>query len=243
MAKRFHIPWNAPPTRAAASAWDKIELWQRGAKRFISKHGRSRRVFINHMADFLDNQAEQSWRTEACLRMESAPDVIFIIVTKRPQNAHRMLPPHWFRPGKWPANVWFIVTAENQEEYDRRVFHMMDIPAKVRGTSMEPLLGEIRPWAFNRSAVEIALEIQRRVPGKRAPMHIRQQEWAIIGGESGPKARPMPDKAMSMLVGAGGINGVAIFVKQLSQASNPGKSFKDYANFPLPLQVREFPAS
>lgn len=67
-----------------------------------------------------------------------------------------------------PANVWLGVSAENQEMWDRRVPVLLSIPATVRFVSAEPLLG--------------AIDMNGLYP-----------EWLIVGGESGPRSRPMDE--------------------------------------------------
>ncbi len=241
LAKRFAIPWNAPPRRTKANSWDKIARYQRVAKRWLAKHGRPRRVFINSMSDFADNQAERAWQDAACVEMEAAPDVIFILVTKRPQNIPRIVPNRWMRPGGWPRHIWVLVTAENQKEHDQRVYHLLDIPAPVRGCSFEPLLEEIEPWAFNFDIHRIGREIDRRFPNKRRPNFIDSLNWGIVGGESGPDARPMNGHHAIRLITA--IRDVyqSAFMKQLSEAQYP-KTYEDFDTFHPSLQHREFPS-
>lgn len=239
---RLGVKWNGPPKRAAESAFDRISGFQRSAKRYNALHSRPRRVFINSLSDFFDNQAEQGWRSRACLDMEFAPDVIFILVTKRPQLVARMVPPHWTKPGGWPANVWLLVTAENQVEYDRRVAHLLTVPGPtVRGISMEPMLEAIDPGqSISGSAVERAEWCSRHLKRPIAASAVGALRWNIIGGESGRGARPMPyDSAQLITVRFGSI-GIAVFVKQLSAADYPD-TFKDYASFPPGLRRREHP--
>ena len=66
----------------------------------------------------------------------------------------------------WPSNVWAGVTVESSE-YLYRVDHLRDVPAKVRFLSLEPLLGPL------------------------SKLSLFGIDWLIVGGESGPGARPM----------------------------------------------------
>jgi protein gp37 len=102
-------------------------------------------------------------------------------------------------PIMWPlGNVWKGVSVENQEAADKRIPILLDTPAAVRWISAEPLLGEI-----NLNEIEMPSEwnITPTVPGKidalnpdsedryyRAPAKL---DWVVVGGESGPGARPM----------------------------------------------------
>ena len=66
----------------------------------------------------------------------------------------------------WPKNVWMGVSVESQE-YTNRIHEFVKVPAAVRFLSLEPLLGPI------------------------SKLPLRGIDWVIVGGESGPKARPM----------------------------------------------------
>lgn len=239
---RLKVEWNGPPRPAAESAWKKIDQWQRGAARFMKEHGRRRRVFINHLSDFFDNQALPEWRDRACLYMEAAPDVIFILVTKRPQNVRKMVPTTWLRGDRWPENVWLLTTAEDQAEYHRRVPHLMTVPGvKTIGISFEPLLEEIiLGRSISESAYERARWCQMWLRRPVADHEVGKLAWGIIGGESGHKARPMPSPfRVSSMVSTMKAAKIAVFFKQLSQAEHD--NFKEYDAFPRQLQIREYP--
>jgi protein gp37 len=101
-----------------------------------------------------------------------------------------MLPPDW--NGSY-QNVWLGTTAENQEEADRRIPHLLSVTARVRFLSCEPLLGQIslRPeW------------VQRDL------------HWIIAGGESGAKARPSNPEWFRSLRDQSTSAGIAFHFKQ-----------------------------
>jgi protein gp37 len=86
-------------------------------------------------------------------------------------------------------NVWLGVSVENQKWADIRVPALLDTPAAVRWLSCEPLLGPVNldPW---RNPGDL--------PDPRTPADSRLN-WVVVGGESGPRARPMhPDWARSL---------------------------------------------
>jgi protein gp37 len=89
-----------------------------------------------------------------------------------------------------PRNIWMMVSAEDQERADERVNDLIHVPAIVRGISAEPLLGAIN-FSFDGIA-----------PKSATPAYIpvgNMIGWMIVGGESGPGARPMhPDWARSI---------------------------------------------
>jgi len=83
----------------------------------------------------------------------------------------------------WPANVWLGTSVEDQERADERIPLLLETPAAVRFLSVEPLLG---PVHINRAFMP---RVGHRL--NPSPLH-----WVIVGGESGPGARPMnPDWA------------------------------------------------
>lgn len=238
---RFGVEWNAPPRRTALSTRKKLFTYQRKAAAFLAEHGHPMRIFVNSLSDFFDNQAEQAWRDDAFIDFEACPDVIIMLVTKRPQNVRKMVPHHWLNGG-WPAHVWLLTTGENQAEFDRRVVALMDVPAPIRGVSMEPMLEPIdAAWAFRRSVSDITRYLWGKKQGQRMPHHIAPLNWLIIGGESGSKARPMPPLgAVAEMATRTRNEGAAVFMKQLSQADHP-KTYGDFDTFPPMLKIREHP--
>lgn len=103
----------------------------------------------------------------------------------------------------WPLpNVWLGVSAEDQPRFDERKFDLVDTPAAVRFLSLEPLLGPIE-LSFD----SFGYEHLRR--------HGRAVDWVIVGGESGPGARPMDLAWARSIVQQCQAAGVACFVKQL----------------------------
>lgn len=153
-----------------------------------------RRVFCSSLADVFDNEAPQEWRDAMFVEMEACPELDFLVLTKRIGNARKMVPAHWLR-GKWPANVWIGATIVNQAEADRDIPKLLAVPARVRFLSMEPLLGpvDLSPW-LDIYQFDEASRWSRRNVGRTARL-----DWVIVGGESGPGARPMhPDWARSL---------------------------------------------
>ena len=120
-------------------------------------------MFSNSLSDFFDNQVPAEWRADAWAIIKRTTHLDHLILTKRPQNIHKMLPDDW---GMGWKNVWLGTTAENQTEYDRRWPQLHTVPATVRFVSYEPALGPLR------------------IDGSQAP------DWIIVGGESGANRRP-----------------------------------------------------
>lgn len=93
------------------------------------------------------------------------PGIDFLLLTKRPENVVRMLPPSWSL--YFPENAWIGTTVENQEQAEIRIPHLLKVPARVRFLSCEPLLEEVLIYGTGKT------------------------DWVIAGGESGPRARAM----------------------------------------------------
>ena len=190
--------------RTVADNWRKPLRWNRMAE----AAGVRARVFCASLADVFDNQVPEEWRTDLWDLIQHTEHLDWLLLTKRPQNIAKMIPQPatgWANPG-WPwPNVWLGTTVENQTEADRRIPHLLRVPAAKRFLSCEPLLGPLRlHWCglpANCSGVLDALrgeswieewwdnegkdrrrKVVRTWPGKI--------DWVIAGGESGPGARP-----------------------------------------------------
>jgi protein gp37 len=192
--------WQGERRRTSEANWQQPLRWNRQAQR----EGRRYRVFSASMADVFDNQVPEDWRQDLWALIFHTPHLDWLLLTKRPQNIAKMLPNDataWSREVDhkwgWPwPNVWLGTTAENQEEADRRIPHLLAAPAAVRFLSCEPLLGpaHLRSWLRHHNGNCI--------------------NWVIAGGESGPGARPShPDWFRGLRDQCAGA-GVPFFFKQ-----------------------------
>ena len=130
---------HADRQRSAATSWLRPLAWDRKA----AKAGRRTVVFVSEVSDVFDNHAADEWRADLWALMRQTPHLLWLVLTKRPQNMARML------PSDWPlANVWLGVTAENETEATRRLPILAATPAAGRFVSCEPLLGpvDLAPW-------------------------------------------------------------------------------------------------
>jgi len=127
------------------------------------------RVFTCSWSDWFHETAD-AWRPEAWDVIRRTPQHTYLILTKRPERIREHLPPLWGFRG-WP-NVWLGVSVESAD-YTWRITELIAVPAVVHFLSLEPLLGpfEIWPWLKRGGVYGV--------------------EWVIVGGESGPQARPM----------------------------------------------------
>jgi protein gp37 len=122
---------------------------------------RPRMIFVNSMSDLFHKDVPAEFITECFTVMRRASQHTFQVLTKRPERAVQ-LAPHL----PWPNNVWMGTTVENADYVDR-IRLLTRIPAAIRFLSLEPLLGPIP-----------------RLP-------LKGIHWVIVGGESGPAARPI----------------------------------------------------
>lgn len=120
-----------------------------------------RLVFVNSMSDLFHRDISLSFIQRVFSTMERCPQHTFQVLTKR---SDRLLEDADKLP--WPPNVWMGVSVENAAVVSR-VRDLQQVPAATRFLSVEPLIGPID---------ELPLE----------GIH-----WVIVGGESGPGARPM----------------------------------------------------
>jgi protein gp37 len=156
--------WGPHAARTRTKTWGNPVKWNRKAE----AEGDRYRVFCASLADVFDNHKsiDPSWRRELWKLIEDTPNLDWLLLTKRPQNIVKFAPERWFLNGI-PENIWMGTTVENQEEADRRLPHLVQIPAKVRFLSCEPIVGPvmIRAW-------------------------LNKLDWVITGGESGNHYRP-----------------------------------------------------
>jgi protein gp37 len=121
----------------------------------------ARIVFVNSMSDLFHDDIPLAYIQRVFATMQDCPHHTFQVLTKRSERLAELAPQL-----PWPRNVWMGVSVE-----DARVIHrvadLQTVPAAVRFLSLEPLIG----------------------PLEALPLH--GIHWAIVGGESGPRARPL----------------------------------------------------
>lgn len=199
-AKRSgHVEWgpHSARRRTKPGNWNGPLKWNAEAR----DKGIRYRVFCASLADVFDNHKsiEWEWRHALLDLILRTTHLDWLLLTKRPQNVARYVPGWW---NCWPAHVWIGTTVENQEEAERRIPHLLSIPAKVRFLSCEPLLGPVdlrelhSGWHFTNCLDGYRYhDTDRAVPSQKC----ERINWVICGGESGPGARPMhPDWARSL---------------------------------------------
>ncbi|WP_440966088.1 phage Gp37/Gp68 family protein [Massilia sp. GER05] len=189
MASRLKVVQWGPHgerVRTKPANWSKPLAWNRRHEGFFAQHGRRQRVFCASLADVFDNQVDPAWRADLLELIDQTPDLDWLLLTKRIGNVTDMLPNGWLMKH---TNVWLGASIVNQIEADRDIPKLVALHAAVKFLSMEPLLGPV--------------DLRGNLPGERAlrwhrPM-LNMLDWVIVGGESGPAARPMhPDWARDL---------------------------------------------
>jgi protein gp37 len=184
-AKRSGHPelWAGERRRTAPANWRQPYKWNA----FALALTRRARVFTNSLADFFDNQVPDDWRADAWRVIDETRHLDWLILTKRPQNIAKMLPVGW---GDGWSHVWLGTTCENQEAADRNIPALLGTPAAVRFVSLEPLLGPINLTRMKLGGGWYDVLGGWRDVKERFPGFDEQIDWVIVGGESGPNARP-----------------------------------------------------
>lgn len=149
---------NDPSVVIRTKTWRDPYRWQREAE----EGDRQELVFTCSWSDWFHEDAD-AWRDEAWAVVRDCPNLVFQILTKRPERIRQHLPDDW---GSGYANVWLGVSIESNR-YVRRAEILKSVAASVRFISAEPLLGPLPDLNLN---------------------HI---DWLIVGGESGPSFRTM----------------------------------------------------
>jgi protein gp37 len=184
-AKRSgHVEWGPHGDRRRTKTWNNPVKWNREAEGAIERP----RVFCASLADVFDNHKsiQPEWRADLWALITATPNLDWLLLTKRPQNIKRFIPSSWEARG-CPDNVWLGTTVENQEEAERRIPHLVAVPARVRFLSCEPLLGplDLSPWL----AVE-QITLGGRPHWTERNYEVSKLQWIITGGESGSNFRP-----------------------------------------------------
>lgn len=209
--------WGEEGTRVLGGAdyWANLDRWHRAAVR----DGALRRVFCYSLADVFESprslaNADVCSKGRALLfdaieRLQPQTTrivggsvtrgLIFLLLTKRPENVKRMVPISWLECAPyscgWPQHVWLGTSVENQQAADERIPHLLAVPGvPVPFLSLEPLLEQVtlRQW-------------------------IDRLGWLIPGGE-GLGKRPCDLAWIRDLRDQGKAAGVPVFIKQAGAA-------------------------
>ena len=186
VAKRF---WKGRPFEDVRFHEDRL---------FKPLHWRKpRRVFVNSMSDLFHEHLPGQQIDAIFDVMFRTPQHTYQVLTKRADRMRLHMNVYWPKP---LPNVWLGVSVENQRMADERIPILIDTPAAVRFLSVEPLL----------SKVDLAAYLKGHGDFQSSPI-----QWVIVGGESGPKARPCNIKWIEHVVAQCEYYVIPCFVKQL----------------------------
>lgn len=227
LAHRYgHHVWGPAATTARRTFGDKHWAEPRRWNAQAEKAGVRRRVFCASMADvFEDHPTAEAERPKLWTLIEETPALDWLLLTKRPENIRRALPDAWLAAPR--PNVWLGTSAEDQERADTRIPALLSVPAALYFLSAEPLLGPLDLRNYLGWA-----------PTPEGDSH--GIDWVIVGGESGPGARPMDIEWAERIHDDCLMAGVAFFMKQLGSHGRRGKGAK-LEDFPAELRQRDFP--
>jgi len=194
---------------------------------------RPRRVGVCFMSDLFHEKVPEEFIARVFARMARCPQHTFLLLTKRPQLMKELVG-FLTHPGLdlrgapiWPLpNVWLGVSVENQQAADERIPLLLETPAAHRWVSVEPLLSKVDlGYVRDKGEPYQALKgwgSRKTGDGKSDIYPGERLDWVVVGGESGPKAREMPFRALVNVVTDCGAAGVPVYVKQDS-GPRPGQ--------------------
>jgi len=147
-----------------------------------------RMIFVNSMSDLFHKEVPQEFISHVCDTMERADWHTFQVLTKRSSLLRDFLRKR-YAGTRGPSHIWFGVSVEDGSKKSR-IEHLRQAPAGIRFLSIEPLIGSMG-----------ALELDGI-------------DWVIVGGESGPRARPMKAEWVRSVRDQCKKQNVAFFFKQ-----------------------------
>lgn len=245
MANRYkRVQWGkgAQRQRTSDNNWNQPLIWN--AKALIL--GTNPKVFCASLSDWLDDEVPIQWLADLLKLIHRTPQLNWLLLSKRPENWRKRLwelhewiydvnplleidyretrwrAGDWVEHGSYPENVWIGVSVENQEMANKRIPEVLNIPARIRFLSVEPMLGPIE-FSDVTSRADAVTQL-----GKKSLEGIHQ---VICGGESGRNKRPMNIEWARSLRDQCKAASVAFFMKQIDKVK------------PIPddLMVRQFP--
>ena len=157
--------------------------------------------FVNSMSDLFHERIPDIYVEQVFDVIYRTPHHTYQILTKRAARMAR-----FFKSRAVPDNAWLGVSVENRRHGVPRIDYLRRVPAKIRFLSVEPLLEDVS-----------ALDLTR--------IH-----WVIVGGESGPKARPMKKEWADSVRAQCAEQNVAFFFKQWGGWGADGKRRAKHAN-------------
>jgi protein gp37 len=231
LAKRYgkDVWGNDKPRRLIQNVWREIGKYQKQAEAVGEIH----RVFVGSMMDIFEipmplvdskgvhySEVENEFYNTGQLRTKfftevvpSSPNLMFLLLTKRPSNINKYIPESWKKTP--PKNVMFGTSPVNQETADKLIVQLFKVNG-LRFLSVEPQLDKIDLMAKVGDTEKVLLDLV---------------DWVISGGESGHSKRPFDCDWARLIRDDCKIKGVPFFFKQIDKIKA----------IPDDLMIREFP--
>lgn len=174
-----------------------------------------RRVFVNSMSDMFHEKVPDEAIERILGVTIHAKAHTFQILTKRPERMRSVMRRWTDMNGRPQPNLWLGVSVEDQTTADERIPLLLQTPAAVRFVSYEPALGPINidRWLRPRQTPNASGYEDEHAPGWTTDFSVIN--WLIVGGESGPSARPCDVAWIRSAVQQCKAAGVPCFVKQI----------------------------
>lgn len=150
--------------------------------------------FVNSMSDLFHERVPESYIDQVFDVIARTPHHTYQILTKRAAHLAR-----YFRQREVPRNAWLGVSVENRRHGVPRIDHLRQVDARIRFLSVEPLLEDL------------------------GELNLAGIHWVIVGGESGPKARPMRPEWAEAVQRQCRVQNVSFFFKQWGGWGADGK--------------------
>ena len=177
-----------------------------------------RTVFVQSMGDLFHREVPFEFIDRVFHVMAELDRHTFLVLTKRPERIRNL-----WGAMPWNPNIWLGVTAENQEQADKRIPLLLQTPAAVRWVSVEPMLGAVSiPLGYLEEGFYLGHGL----------------DWVVIGAESGPNRRPFSNIDAMRLAFQCDDARVPVFCKQTIVN---GQVSKNPDEWPVELQRREWP--
>ena len=185
-AERFAERWRGIEGHPYEQGFD-LRLWpSRLSQPALWK--KPRMIFVNSMSDLFHKKVPRSYVDQVFDAMEGANWHVYQVLTKR-SSLMRSYIQRRYDGGEVPSHIWLGVSVEDAV-HTSRIRHLQQVNSPARFISFEPLLGPVGPVELSGIA------------------------WAIVGGESGPRARPMEADWAREIRLACEHHGTAFFFKQ-----------------------------
>ena len=185
-AERFAERWRGIAGHPYEQGFD-LCLWPSRLDQ-PAKWKKPRMIFVNSMSDLFHKKIDRSYIDRVFDTMEQANWHVYQVLTKR-SSLMRSYVRQRYGSESVPPHIWLGVSVED-EKHKKRISHLRQVNSQARFISFEPLLGPI------------------------GDVDLSGISWAIVGGESGPRARPMATEWATSLRDRCKDEKVAFFFKQ-----------------------------